>query len=322
MKFSFRFNRQIHSKNKYPEVNMNTKKTLSFLSILIAILALIAAGIGVFAQGKGEPFPFTTLRGETVMMHGRGIYQYESVSGAAQVMGGDMVTLFIGIPLLLVAVLLVWRDSLRGRLLLTGTLGYFLYTYTSIVFLAAYNPLFLLYVVLFSLSLFAFVLAMASIDLKHLPEYFVRPVPRKTIAGFLFLIAAFLLLNWVGRIILPSLTSGEPPANLESYTTLVIQALDLGVIVPAAILTGILLLQRKALGYLLASVVLIKGMTMAAAITAMIVMMSRAGVVVTPAEAVIFPAITLVSAGLTYAVLRSIKENPTEPAGRGAAALA
>lgn len=298
---------------------MNTKKTLIFLSVLIAVLALIAAGAGVFIPGEGDPFPFTTLRGETVMMHGRGIYANESVSGAAQVIGGDMVTLLIGIPLLLVAVLMVWRDSLRGRLLLAGILGYFLYTYTSIVFLAAYNVLFLVYVALFSLCLFAFVLAMTTIDLKTLPGYFVRPLPRKTIASFLFLIGAFLLLNWVGRAILPSLQSGTPPAILESYTTLVIQALDLGVIVPAAFLTGILLLQRKALGYLLASVVLIKGMTMAAAITVMVVMMIRAGVAVSPVETVIFPVIMLISAAFTTLVLRSVKENPAETGSLGAA---
>jgi hypothetical protein len=298
---------------------MKPKNVLILLSILIAVLALIAAGTGIFVQGDGAPFSFTTLRGETVMMHGRGIYRYDSVSGAAQVIGGDMVTLFLGIPLLLISVLLAARGSLRGQLLLAGTLGYFLYTYVMITFQVGFNALFLIYVMLFSASLFAFVLAMLSINLQDLAQSFSRPLPRRTIAVFLFLIGAFLLMNWVGRIILPALRSGTPPIILESYTTLVIQALDLGVIVPAAILTGILLLQRKALGYLLAAVVLIKGMTLAASITAMIVMMLRAGVEVSPAEIAIFPLITVVSAGLTVLVLRSVSAHPAEPHPTGAA---
>ena len=72
-----------------------------------------------------------------------------------------------------------------------------------------------------------------------------------------------------GKRVVPPLLAGTPPAGLDSYATLVIQALDLGFIVPTAILTGVLLLRRAALGYLLASVVLILGLTMGAALLAL-----------------------------------------------------
>jgi hypothetical protein len=48
------------------------------------------------------------------------------------------------------------------------------------------------------------------------------------------------MLAWIG-LIAASLRTGQAPAGLDSYTTLVIQALDLGVIVPACVITAVLL---------------------------------------------------------------------------------
>lgn len=295
---------------------MKTSRTLLVLVALIAGLALVAAGAGVLWQGSGSPYPFTTLRGETVMMHGRGLYRYETVSGAAQVIAGDVVTLCLGIPLLAVSAWLYRRGSLRGALLLAGTLGYFLYTYASMAFLAAFNPLFLVYVALFSLSLFAFILSLMSIDVAALPGRFSARLPRRGIAGVLFAIGGFLLLAWLGRV-MPAILTGTPPFGLESYTTLVIQALDLGLIVPLTILAGVLLVRRRPFGYLLAAVALLKGLTMATAVSAMAFGQVLAGVAVSPAELVIFPGLALANAAMAWALLRNVAEANAAPAPQG-----
>jgi hypothetical protein len=114
--------------------------------------------------------------------------------------------------------------SLRGRLLLTGTLGFFLYTYMSMSMLTAYNSLFLVYVALFTLSLYAFILSMLSFDLADLPRHFFPHLPHGWIAGVLFAVGSFLLLAWMGRIVSPLLQSQTPA--LENTTTLVIQTMD------------------------------------------------------------------------------------------------
>lgn len=97
-------------------------------------------------------------------MYGSGIYKNDSLSAAAQAIAQDGVTLVVGIPLLLVSLLLSLRGTIRGRLLLAGALGYFTYTYASYCFLAMYNDLFLVYVLLFSGSLFAFILVFRSVE--------------------------------------------------------------------------------------------------------------------------------------------------------------
>ncbi len=284
---------------------MKTQPALNWLSPLIGLLALIAAGAGLFWQTDGQPYPFTSHRGEAVLLFGRGLYRYDTVSVAAQEQATDLITLLVGLPLLAVSAWMTQRGSLRGRLLLTGTLGYFLYTYTSMAFLSAYNPLFLVYVALFSLSLFAFLLSMMSFDVASLPGRFSARLPRRGIAGVLFGAGGFLLLAWLGRIA-PPLLQNQTPA-LENTTTLVIQAMDLGLIVPLAFLSGVLLLRRSPWGYLLASVAVVKFLTLGAAVSAMGINLARVGAAVSAVELVVFPTLTLVNLVMAGLLLKNVE---------------
>jgi hypothetical protein len=260
--------------------------------------------MGVFYQRPGEPYEYTNHRGETVTINGRGVYFYDTVSMAAQQQGNDVVTLTIGLPLLAISTWLAFRGSLRGRLLLTGTLGFFLYTYMSMAMLTSYNALFLVYVALFSLSLCAFILSMMSFDLEDLPRHFSERLPRRWIAGLMFLVGGFLLMTWLGRIV-PPLLQGETPV-LENTTTLVIQAMDLGLIVPLAILSGVQLLRRSAWGYLLASVTLLKGVTLGLGVSAMAINMTLQGVPDSLGVMIPFLAITLMNLVMAVLLLKNV----------------
>src|SRR5829696_7834291 len=81
-----------------------TMRAVLVLGLIIAVLAAIAAAVGVFWQGSVQHYDFTTLRGDTVAMQGGdGLYRLDSVSGASQEIAGDIVTLCLGIPMLIVA---------------------------------------------------------------------------------------------------------------------------------------------------------------------------------------------------------------------------
>jgi len=185
-------------------------------------------------------------------------------------------------------------------------LGFFLYTYTTMSFGAAYNPFFLVYVALFSLSLFAFILCMMAFDLETLPQHFSDRLPRRGIARLLFFAAAFLAFAWLGRII-PTITGDQIP-TLENTTTMFIQVMDLGLIVPLCVLGGLLLLRRSPWGYLLASVGLIKFLTMGIAVSLMALNMARIGVPISIVEVVVFPSIALANLVMTGLLLKNIKE--------------
>jgi hypothetical protein len=145
---------------------MTMHKTLTWLVPLVALLALITASAGLFLPGGDGPFTFTTLRGHEVEMFGRGLYQYDTLLVGAALRGTDAVTLLVSLPLL---VLFYWksrRGSPNAPLALLGVLFYFLYKGASLTFSAAFNPLFLVYIALFSSSLFAVIIAMTTFDIK------------------------------------------------------------------------------------------------------------------------------------------------------------
>jgi hypothetical protein len=285
---------------------MKYQKTLAWMIPLIVILAMIAAGAGLFWPGEGTPYTFTNFRGEEVAINARGLYRYDTISSVAQMQANDLVTLALGLPLLVISAWLAFRGSLRGRLLLTGTLGFFLYTYISMAALAAYNPLFLVYVALYSLSLFAFILSMMSFDLSTLANHFSESLPRRGIAWMLYFTGGFLLLAWLGRILPPLLQNQDP--LLENTTTLVIQAMDLGLIVPLAFLSANLLMRRNPWGYLLASVSVLKFLTMGTAVASMGVNMALSGVAVSPIELGVFPALALINILLAVLLLKNVTE--------------
>jgi hypothetical protein len=289
-------------------MSMKHQSALRWLIWPIGALALFAAGAGLFWPGGGQPYPYTNHRGEAVLINGRGLYFYDTVSSAAQMQGNDLVTLAVGLPLLACSAWLALRGSLRGRLLLSGTLGFFLYTYMSMSMLTAYNELFLVYVALFALSLFAFILSMLSFDLADLPRHFSERLPRRWIAGSLFTIGGFLLIAWLARIV-PALLQSRDPA-LENTTTLVIQAMDLALIVPLAILSGALLLRRSPWGYLLASVFVMKTISLGLAISTMAITMALAGVPDSLLIVIPFLLITLVSLAMAVLLLRSADARP------------
>jgi hypothetical protein len=286
---------------------MKVNQVVIRLALGIIPLALLAAGVGVFWQGEGEPYLFDTLRGESVMIRGHGLYQYDTVNSASQELGQDVVTLIIGIPLLVTGIVLTKRGKLRGQLLLTGALAYFLYTYAAMSFLTAFNPFFLVYVALFSLSLFGFILAMKDLDVEQITAHILSGFPRRGIAAYFIIIAAFLALAWLGLIIPPTL-KGSPPAGLESAITMVIQALDLAIIIPTSLITAVLLLQKRPWGYALACVLILKLLMMGNALIAMIISQMLAGIKIDQVVSSIFALICVSGIIFGIVTLRNIRD--------------
>jgi len=172
--------------------------------------------------------------------------------------------------------------------------------------LTSFNQLFLVYVALFALSLYAFILSMMSFDLATLPQHFSERLPRGWIAALLFLIGGFLSLAWLGKVVPPVLQNVTP--TLENTTTFVIQAMDLALIVPLAVLSGILLMRRSAWGYLLASVFVMKAITLGLAVSAMSINMTLAGTPDSLTIIVPFLVITLLNLFAAVSLLKNFHQ--------------
>jgi len=290
---------------------MKQQSALYWLVPLIVVLALFSAGIGLFYPNVGSSFSFTAVRGETVQIWGQGWYRYDTPIGALSFRAADLITLFLAIPVLIISFVLYRQGSLRGGLLLTGALAYFLYNYISQGFGAAYNNLFLVYTLLFSASLFGLILALVSFDLQTLPAHFTETLPRRGIGIILIVSGVILSLIWVVLSILPALLQGKAAPEAYYYTTFMTGIVDIGIVAPALLIAGVLILRRAPLGYLLASTMLVFTSILGPNLTAGGVMQILAEVITVGqamAFTVPFVILALIAIWLTVRLLHSFSE--------------
>jgi len=263
------------------------RKIVYLNSIIIAFLTIIATSSGLFWKG---------------------LYKNDAVSVMSMAMGQDLVTLVICVPILLASCYLISRGSIRGRLMWMGTLFYFAYTYAIASFMVSYNQLFLIYVALFSISLYTFLAGLLSLDVENIKASVSRGVTIKIAAVFSVITGVLLALMWL-QMIIASLLTGSDPSALTGYATLVVQAMDLGVIVPAAIAAGLLLLKGNEWGYALTSIVLIKASLLGTAILSMIVFMALNDVSTAFGQILFFMVLT--AGGIIIAIAFYGKTNET-----------
>lgn len=276
---------------------------------LAATLAAIASAAGVALRGDLTTQPFTTVRGDLVDVLAGGVYRFNGKSIAAEGIGWDAVTLFLVVPALLLTLPYLRRGSLRGRLFATGILAYFVYQYFEYAMALAYGPLFTLYVAIGAVSLTGIALLLAGLDADELRARITGGFPRRPMIGFGIFMAVLLGGMWLPLIVTTFDATSVP--QLNGGTTLVVQAFDLGLLVPLGLFTAVAVQRGHVAGYVLSAIVVVKGMAMGAGIASMLIVeWSTTGVSQLP-PIVIFAAISLVSAILASRVYGSIGPAPT-----------
>lgn len=271
---------------------MKHSRSIEAIIIAMIILSVAAAATGIFSGGGSGRYGYRSIRGGTVEIYGEGIYRHMSADVAVQGKAQDYVTLFIGVPLLIIGLALYRRRSLRGGIMLAGTVGYFLVTYLFYMCMAMFNELFLVYVALTSLAFFALAILMISFDTGRLADAMERRVPKKFAGGFLIFNSIAIALLWLSRIVPPLLDGTIYPEGLHHYTTLIVQGMDLSLMLPLAFVSGLLFVKGRPFGYLLGPVYTGFLAIMMTALTAKIIGMSLAGVPAGPAI-VIIPAFNI-----------------------------
>lgn len=232
---------------------------------LIWLFILAATTTGIFYRTQGTHIAYVTVRGEQAVFQGSGLYRYDPAAFAREGVIWDVINLFIGLPLFAIAGILALRGSLRGHLLLGGFLCYFVYVYLMYAMMMSLNPLFLVYVAIFSLSAIAFFVNLQETDIQRLPAQVSARFPRRLFAGYAFTLSLVLILLW-GKLILSITLANRFTNDLAGMNTLGTQALDLGMIVPLALAAGILLWRRNPWGYFLTGISVTHGMMMFIAI--------------------------------------------------------
>jgi hypothetical protein len=282
------------------------RRRLTVLASVIALLAATASAAGLFLRGDLVTRPWVTVRGDLVDVLTNGVYRFNGKSIASEGVGWDAVTLCLVVPLLVVLLPRFANSSVRATLAVTGIFAYFAYQYAEYAMALAYGPLFLLYVAIFALSLAAIALDVASLDLADLRDRIGDRFPHRAVIGFGLFMALLLAGMWLPLIARTAAAASVP--ELAGGTTLVVQAFDLGFLVPLGLFTAAVVHRRLPVGYVLAAIVVVKGVAMGCAIAAMLLFEGVATGSFQPAPTAMFLLVAVVAAAIAVRVFGSVRE--------------
>ncbi len=157
----------------------------------------------------------------------------------------DVVTLFIGLPILLGSMWLARRGRLVGLLCWPGALFFVLYNYMIYLFAMPLNVALVLHLALVTLSVYTMIGLVASIDGKAVRRRLSGAVPDRAAGAILAGLGLLFALQSAGALV-SALASQTPIAETE----LALHISDF-LITQAWVIGGLLLWQRKDLGYVI-----------------------------------------------------------------------
>jgi len=257
------------------------------LSVPLAILTAIASYAGIFIE--------TTYAKETTLYASQGI-------------GQDIVNLFIVVPILLIASFFAYRKSKQGLLVWSGAIFYLAYSYTIYSFGLHFNQLFILYCAILGLSFYSFVYFILSAHKGNAAELFSDKISTLSTGVFLIVIAVLFYFIWLSELI-PSIYQNETPKSVIESGLLInpVHVLDIAICLPALLITGIALIKKRSIGFLLAPAMLIFCIFMAIAIAAMVLVMKSKGLDTDFVLFTIFGIITVISIFILVRYVRTLK---------------
>jgi len=213
-----------------------------------------------------------------------GIVTFHVSAGAeAQLVGGEVVSLFIVAPLAVIAGVLWWRGSALAPTLALGPAAYSLYMYVQYVVGPQYErypgnneyafPLYLTLIILsWSIGLRAW-RALATIPLPHLSSG-----TRRTLAALMLVLNVMFAFAWIGSIVTvlagPSTSPAWQAYQKDQTLFWLVRIMDLGFVIPASFVVAVGLLRRAKWAVTLVYAFLGFEMLMVAAVAAMAIMMA------------------------------------------------
>jgi hypothetical protein len=265
--------------------NIQTR-IVSILSIILAVALAAVSYCGAF---------ITTT------------YERDAISMAAQGVGQDIFDLLVVVPLLLISLLYMNRGNRAATFVFSGTVLYILYSFIIYSFGVHFNRLFLLYCLILGLSLYIFVLVIIQSAGMNVQEWVTDKIPLKTTGVYLIIIALLFYLIWLKDVV-PAIINNSVPKSVSDYNLLVnpVHILDLAFALPGLIITAVLLMKKRKLGFVFTPVFLVFIILMALALAAMVVMLKLKGISEDLSVAVIFTILAVISLVILYGFLKAI----------------
>lgn len=203
-----------------------------FLSVAAGLLALAGSLVGLLQPS---------------------IYAQLTPAFLPQALAQDLANLVLMSPGMIILAFLALRGSQRAFLVWLGFVTFTVYNYVIYTFSIPFGPLFLLWVGVLGLSIYALVGGLVVAPVLEIQRGFRRDGPIRVMGGLLLAAALLFAALWLSEDI-PALLAGVAPQSVSDMNlpTNPVHILDLAFFLPAALLAGISLLRGRPLGYTLA----------------------------------------------------------------------
>lgn len=221
-----------------------------YLSLVTICLLIITSMAGILSMNFEHSYKFVNQYGHTVLMYGYGTYANDTYFQAPISIGSDIAILFILVPMFIYTYLKKIKTPNKiTDLKLVSLYGISLYYAVSIATGLTYNRLFLIYVALFSCSLFGLFKNILCMQFETEPKL------SKGLTIFLILSGIALIVAWLPDVV-PMITRGETLQSIGVYTTCVTYVIDMGIIAPICFVCIFLLKGKNALGIMIEAIIL------------------------------------------------------------------
>jgi hypothetical protein len=226
-------------------------KRIRYIDVITIVLLCIISIAGILSMDFSKSYDVTNQYGDIVKIFGNGIYAHDSYAKAPVFIGTDFCILFVFVPLFIyTAIKNLKYDSNITKVKLVSMYAVAFYYAASISFGVTYNQFHLLYIALFSCTLFGIFSVIRSIKISELPYEI-------TTGNKVFLVLAgiALIIAWMPDII-PTIFNGKSLSLIEVYTTEITYVLDMGIIGPLCLICLYLLKKKDFLGTLIFAILL------------------------------------------------------------------
>jgi len=264
-------------------------KTIVRFSVPLIVLVALTSCIGIFVPD---------------------FYHKETLNWQTQSLGQDILNLVLIVPGLIVVTFLTFSNRRIATLLWGGVLLYLVYTFVIYCFDVHFNRLFIAYCLGLGLSFYSFIYFLYTQINERIATDFGNALVIKVIGIYFLVLSTLFYLLWLGEII-PAITNNTTPKSLldVGLPTNPVHIIDLSVILPGIFTTGIFLLKKKRIGFILAPVILVFFILMDITIGFLIVMMKEKGLPVNLWLTSVMGMLALFSLVLLIGYLRSLNKN-------------
>ncbi len=258
-----------------------------WVTVPLALALAVSTSVGLFAKDF--------YRADSPLMH-------------AQLLGGDVVTLTLLLPVLIVSALLARRGSMRATVVWLGCLCFLTYFYLVFSFQVSFNAMFPLYLVLLGGAVYGLVFGLTGTFGSDRFDHAASDCTARTVAVALGLIPVLFYAMELGEVV-SGAVSGTAPESVVDFgaPTYFAHVIDMALSLPAYAIGAILLWQRKRMGYILGGALLTILVFMMVALLSMFVVQSHRDIDVATADVAVIGTVALGYSFLLVWYLRSLK---------------